>query len=111
MTRTVGDLRHLILDIVPGQKIGYATDLRYTEANVETLRELFRDADMLFIECVFLDADAAHGARKNHLTAAQAGHIARFAHAKSVQPFHFSPRYEGREAELISEMRAAWRAA
>jgi len=25
-----------------------------------------------------------------------------------VQPFHFSPRYEGREAELVAELQAAW---
>jgi ribonuclease Z len=108
MTRSVGELRHLILDVAPGRKIGYATDLRYTDANVRTLAALFRDVDVLFIECVFLDADAEHGARKNHLTAAQAGHIARLAHAKSVKPFHFSPRYEGREADLVGELQRAW---
>lgn len=108
MTRRVDDLRHLILDVVPGQRIGYATDLRYTEANVATLAELFADADVLFIESVFLDEDAAHGARKNHLTAGQAGRIARAARARSVQPFHFSPRYEGREAELVAQVRSAW---
>jgi ribonuclease Z len=64
--------------------------------------------DLLFIESVFLDEDAEHGARKNHLTAAQAGHIARTVRAKGIRPFHFSPRYEGRAAELIAEMHAAW---
>ena len=106
--RTVGELSHLILDVAPGQRVGYATDLRYTEANVRTLAALFADADVLFIESVFLDEDAEHGARKNHLTAAQAGRIARLAGAREVRPFHFSPRYEGREAELIDEVRAAW---
>ena len=108
MTRRVDELRHLILDVVRGQRIGYATDLRYTEANVATLAELFADVDVLFIESVFLDEDAAHGARKNHLTAGQAGRIARAARARSVQPFHFSPRYEGREGELVAQVRAAW---
>jgi len=108
MTRSVGELRHLVLDVAEGQKIGYATDLRYSEANAATLADLFRGADVLFIECVFLDEDAEHGARKNHLTAGQAGRIARRAGAREVRPFHFSPRYEGREAELVAEMRAAW---
>jgi ribonuclease Z len=108
MTRTVGELSHLILDVAPGRRVGYATDLRYTQANVRTLAELFADADVLFIESVFLDEDAEHGARKNHLTAAQAGRIARLARARAVRPFHFSPRYEGREAELVDELRAAW---
>jgi ribonuclease Z len=108
MPRTVGELSHLILDVAPGRRVGYATDLRYTQANVRTLAELFADADVLFIESVFLDEDAEHGARKNHLTAAQAGRIARLARARAVRPFHFSPRYEGREAELVDELRAAW---
>ena len=111
MRRTVGELRHLILDVVQGQRIGYATDLRYTEDNVRTLAELFAGIDVLFIESVFLDEDAEHGARKNHLTATQAGRIARAAGAKAVHPFHFSPRYEGRQAEIEAELRAAWRSA
>jgi len=108
-TRSVGELRHLIIDIVAGQRIGYATDLRYTDANVRTLAELFADVDVLFIESVFLDEDAEHGARKNHLTAGQAGRIARAARAKLVEPFHFSPRYEGREGEIIAELQREWR--
>jgi len=110
MTRQVGELRHLILDIVPGQRIGYVTDLRYTEPNVETLSQLMHDVDLLFIESVFLDEDKSHGLRKNHLTARQAGLIARRIGARAVVPFHFSPRYEGRSAALIAEVQAAWSA-
>ena len=108
MMRQVNELRHLILDLVPGQRIGYVTDLRYIEANVKTLSLLLADVDLLFIESVFLDEDAEHGARKNHLTAGQAGHIAHTMRAKAVRPFHFSPRYEKRAGELIAEMHAAW---
>lgn len=110
MTRQVGELRHLILDIVPGQRIGYVTDLRYTEPNIETLSQLMHDVDLLFIESVFLDEDKAHGLHKNHLTARQAGLIARRIGARAVVPFHFSPRYEGRSAALIAEVQAAWSA-
>jgi ribonuclease Z len=108
MTRDVSELRHLILDVVPGQRIGYVTDLRYTEANVQALAQLLTDVDLLFIESVFLNEDAEHGARKNHLTAGQAGRIGRTVRAKEIRPFHFSPRYEGRAAELIAELHAAW---
>ncbi|TMH65790.1 MAG: ribonuclease Z [Betaproteobacteria bacterium] len=107
MARTVDELCHLILDIAPGQRIGYVTDLRNTEANVKVLSALLEDVDVLFIESVFLDEDAEHGARKNHLTAGQAGRIARTVRAKTVKPFHFSPRYEGRAAEVIAEVQAA----
>jgi ribonuclease Z len=109
MTRTVGDLQHLILEIAPGQRIGYVTDLRYTEQNVQALAQLLGGVDVLFIETVFLNEDAEHATRKNHLTAGQAGQIARTVGAKSVVPFHFSPRYEGRAHELVAQMHAAWR--
>jgi len=108
MTRTVGELRHLALDVVPGQRIGYVTDLRYTEANVDTLVRLLADVDVLFIESVFLQEDAAHAAKKNHLTAQQAGEIARQVRARALVPFHFSPRYEGRETALIAQALSAW---
>jgi ribonuclease Z len=108
MMRTAGELRPLILDIAPGRRIGYVTDLRYTEANVRTLAALLSGVDLLFIESVFLDEDADHAARKNHLTARQAGEIARTVGARAVAPFHFSPRYQGREPELVAELRDAW---
>ncbi|HVO88694.1 MAG TPA: MBL fold metallo-hydrolase [Casimicrobiaceae bacterium] len=106
--RTVDELRELILDVVAGRRVGYVTDLRYTDANVATLQALLRDVDLLFIECVFLDEDADHAARKNHLTAGQAGRVARAVGARTVVPFHFSPRYQGREAELVAQMNRAW---
>jgi ribonuclease Z len=107
-TRRVDELRHLVLDEVPGRRIGYVTDLRCTEANVQALDALLHGADVLFIESVFLDADREHALRKNHLTARQAGWIARQVGAKSVVPFHFSPRYDGREQRLLDEAKAAF---
>lgn len=108
MTRQVGELRHLVLDVVPGRRIGYVTDLRYTQPNLDALAQLLAGVDLLFIESVFLDEDADHAARKNHLTARQAGQIARMVGAKAIAPFHFSPRYQDRQAELIAEARGAW---
>jgi len=108
MTRPASELRHLVLDVVPGQRIGYVTDLRYTESNVRTLAALLSGVDLLFIESVFLDEDAEHAARKNHLTARQAGEIARAVGARAVMPFHFSPRYQERASDLTAEVHAAW---
>jgi ribonuclease Z len=108
VTRTVDELRPLILEVVEGQRIGYVTDLRYTDANVRALEELLAGVDILFIESVFLEEDGDHAARKNHLTARQAGGIARRLRARFVTPFHFSPRYQGREAALVAELRSAW---
>jgi len=108
ITRPMSELRHLVLDVVPGQRIGYVTDLRCTESNVRTLSQLLPGVDLLFIESVFLDEDREHAARKNHLTARQAGEIARRVGAKAIVPFHFSPRYEGRSDGVVAEAQAAW---
>lgn len=75
---------------------------------MRTLAGLLGGVDLLFIESVFLDEDRDQAARKNHLTARQAGEIARRVGAKAVVPFRFSPRYEERGAEPIAEVQAAW---
>jgi ribonuclease Z len=103
----LGDLKASALRIVPGQKLCYVTDMRYHAENEARVARLAADADLLFIESVFLSAQADHAARKFHLTAEQAGRIARAARAKAVLPFHFSPRYLGREAELRAELERA----
>ncbi len=105
----VGELRGDAIRTAPGAKLVYVTDAAHTPENVRRIVALARDADRLFIEAPFLDADGAHAARKQHLTARQAGAIARASGAKSVVPFHFSPRYVGREAELLEEALRAFR--
>jgi ribonuclease Z len=104
--RTLGELKARALAIAPGRKLAYITDLRYHAENAARAAALAFDADVLFIESVFLSSEAAHAERKFHLTAEQAGRIARTARAKTVIPFHFSPRYDGREAELLAELEA-----
>jgi ribonuclease Z len=108
-TRTVGELRPLVLDTVPGRRIGYVTDLRFTEANIASLERVLADVDLLHVECVFAEADRDQAARKNHLTARQAGEIARRLRARRVVPFHFSPRYRGGDEEVLrAELAQAW---
>jgi ribonuclease Z len=84
-------------------------DAAFHESNIARIVELARGADQLFIETAFLDEDAELAAQRRHLTAAQAGTLARNAGAARVVPFHFSPRYDGREDELRRELEAAWR--
>lgn len=94
--------------IVPGQKIAYVTDAKYDCENCERIVKLADCADILFIEAMFLQRDSRHAAQKRHLTAWQAGKIARLARAKAVVPFHFSPRYAGQEQLLCEETEAAF---
>ena len=109
--RSVGELKPLVLDTVAGRRIGYVTDLRGTPDNVERLAALLAGCDLLYIESVFSDADREQARRKNHLTAGDAGAIARRLGAGQVVPFHFSPRYRGGEERLREEVAAAWRGA
>jgi ribonuclease Z len=104
----LAELRDSALRIVPGQKIAYVTDLLYSETNVERIVRLAHGADVLFIEAPFLDSDAGRAAERFHLTAHQAGSLARAAGAKAVVPFHFSPRYEDDGAALTQEFFAAY---
>lgn len=101
------ELKESVLQLVPGEKIAYVTDVVYDKENARRIAALAADADQLFIESVFLQEDADHAARKFHLTARQAGLIARAARARLVTQFHFSPRYIEREAELRAELEAA----
>lgn len=107
-TFSLGKLKRDILEFVPGQRVCYVTDVADNERNRSALVEFVRDADLLFIEAVFLDADRELAERKAHLTARAAGAIARAAGVKSAVPFHFSSRYLGQEDELRQEFSDAW---
>jgi ribonuclease Z len=104
----LGTLRREALQVVPGQKLAYVTDAAYHPDNARRIVALAEGADLLFIECTFLDADADDAARKFHLTARQAGALAAAAGVSVLVPFHLSPRYAGREAELRAEAQAAF---
>jgi len=87
----------------PGQVVAYLTDLSGTGENLARAEEFVRDADLLLCEAAFLDEDRALALERKHLTAKQAGELARRAAAKRLAVFHLSPRYEGREAEVFRE--------
>lgn len=91
----------------PGAVIAYVTDIRRSPENDRRVLDLARDADHLFCEAAFLERDADHAARKHHLTARQAGELARQAGARRLTVFHFSPKYEDEEGLLQAEAAAA----
>jgi ribonuclease Z len=106
---SLGELCGSILSLSPGQVVCYLTDLAGTAENAARAIAFAQDADLLFIEAVFLHQDLAHAERKNHLTARQAGELARLAGARLAVPFHFSPRYIEREQDLRQQFEAAFR--
>src|SRR4030042_1778276 len=88
-----GELAGKIARISPGQKVTYLTDLLGSPENLEKAGELARDADYLFVEAAFLDRDRETAKTKCHLTAKEAGTLARKGGGKQKELFHFSPRY------------------
>ncbi len=106
----LGELRDRIVRITRGQKIAYVVDAVYNEHNAARVVELARDADYLFIEAAFLQTEAERAARTHHLTAHQAGLLAREAGVRFLVPFHYSARYQGRAQDLHAEAMAAFAA-
>jgi ribonuclease Z len=104
----LGELKERVLQVVAGEKIVYVTDVSFSRANREKIVALAKGADYLFIEATFLDADREKARARAHLTARQAGELAREAGVGRVVPFHFSPRYLGREQELRRELERAF---
>jgi len=103
----LGELKGKIVKITPGQKIVYVSDVIYSPGNAERIVEFARGADVLFIEACFLDEDRQRAAEKYHLTAWQAGRLARLAGVKRFVLFHYSPKYRGMEQRFEEEaMRA-----
>lgn len=103
----LGELRQLVRS-TPGQKVSYIADAVYNSDNARKIVELAEGSNILFIEAPFLEEDADIAAAKYHLTARQAGHLAREAGAKEIRIFHLSPKYKGREHLLMDEAMGAF---
>jgi ribonuclease Z len=104
----LGWLKERVLQIVPGQKVAYVVDAVYHAENARAIVELAWHADVLFIEAAFLHQDAERAADRAHLTAHQAGLLAREAGVKAMVPMHFSPRYSGQGDRLRGEAEQAF---
>jgi ribonuclease Z len=100
---SLGELKEKVLRIVPGQKLAYVTDAAYHAANARAILDLARGADLLFIESAFLHEEEERAAEKRHLTARQAGLLAREAGARRLIPFHFSPKHAEEGERLLRE--------
>jgi ribonuclease Z len=102
-TFSLGFLREHLVKVTPGQKITFAVDTILNEDTEKTLRDLACEADLFYVEAAFLDADRERAREKNHLTAGQAGRLARLAGVKRLVPVHFSPKYAGDPSVLERE--------
>ncbi|MBN1829284.1 MAG: ribonuclease Z [Deltaproteobacteria bacterium] len=104
----LGEARNSIVQISEGRKIVYVADALYSDGNVGKIIDLAGRATELFIEAHFLEKDRDLAREKHHLTAWQAGDIARRAGAEAIKIFHFSPKYKSRGHLLEDEALAAF---
>ena len=104
----LGELRSRLVTIARGQKLTYVADAIYSAANIERIVALAKGADLFYCEAAFLDRDVSRSRDRYHLTARQAGALARAAGAKRLIVFHHSPKYREAPAELYAEARAAF---
>ncbi len=99
----LGFLIDEITTITDGQKITYVTDAVFSEKNKEKIVRLGKDSDIFFCEAAFLDIDKDKAKERYHLTAKEAGILAREAEVKRLDVFHFSPRYKDKPDDLFNE--------
>ncbi|HZP41219.1 MAG TPA: ribonuclease Z [Candidatus Binatia bacterium] len=104
--RPLGPLADALLVVTPGQKVAYVVDALFSPANARAIVRLAAGADVFFCEAPFLEEDLEQATRRYHLTARQAGALARAAGVRRLEVFHFSPRYEGRYGDLVAEAQA-----
>jgi ribonuclease Z len=104
----LGELARQIATVSPGQKITYITDIAGSSENYEKAIRLAYNSDHLFIEAAFLDRDKNAAREKFHLTAKEAGKLARLAKVKHYTLFHFSPRYDHMVKEIEKEAKEAF---
>ena len=104
----LGEVREQLTTITRGQKIAYVVDCRYDQENEEKIVELAHDADVFYCEAPFLDQDLEKAQSRYHLTAKQAGLLAKKAQVRELVVFHFSPRYTGLAEKIRQEARTAF---
>jgi ribonuclease Z len=100
----LGDLKHRALRVASGQVVAYVTDAAPHADNRTKILRLADKADQLFIEAVFLERDRSLALASRHLTAWEAGALAREAGVRRVTPFHHSARYLSEPDVLRDEL-------
>lgn len=101
-TFTFAELKN-IASITKGQKITYVADVLGSDENIRKIAALAKGSDILYIEAYFLDIDKDRAKERYHLTAKEAGQIAREAGVGKLVVFHFSPKYTATPEAIVEE--------
>jgi ribonuclease Z len=99
--------RELIVE-TPGQRIVYIVDTLFQPAKCRARRRDGAWRRRIVLRVSIPGRGPWEALKRFHLTARQAGTIARMANVKQLRTFHFSPRYDGRGDELLAEAEATF---
>jgi ribonuclease Z len=83
----------------PGRVVSFIVDTRPNKS----VTELCGNADLTFIEGMFLNELQTEAEDKGHLTAHEAAFLTKSAQSKRVVLVHFSPRYQNSDLLLLQE--------
>ncbi len=108
LSRPLGELTQTIARISPGQRLAYVADAAGTPENTKKITALADGADHLFVEAAFSHCHREIARQKHHLTARQAGELARACRVKRYSLFHYSPRYSDCPEMLEAEAEKAF---
>lgn len=89
--------------ITKGKQISYVMDISPADENIEKLIPFIRHSDHLFCEAYFLEKDRKRAIDRRHLTAADAGRIAKEAEVGNLTVTHFSPKYRNCPEDIYRE--------
>lgn len=81
------------------KKVSFILDTKLTE----NCHKIAKDSDVIITEAVYLNNEKDLAALHEHLTAEQAGEIAKKANAKKLYLAHLSQRYDGNEKLILKE--------
>ncbi len=105
---TLQEWREELILETEGQTIVYVVDCVFGSGNIEQILSLAKGADLFYCEAAFSERDEEQARSRYHLTATQAGQLARLAQVKAFVPFHFSLRYEAEPNRLFEEAMQAF---
>lgn len=80
-----------------GRKVSYVTDSLYLPSIVEEVK----GSDLLICEGMFHDEFKESAHEKRHMTASDAGRLAKEAGVRRVGLIHYSPRYTDRQLKIL----------
>lgn len=103
------ELKKALVEITPGQKIAYVVDTVFNEENNARIVNLVKGADVFFCESPFVAEEEERARDRCHLTARQAGLLARQAEVKHLTVFHFSARHTHQTALLYQQAEEAFK--